>query len=64
MSTSRNIICLCNDIDEEQINTALDNGIHPSDIHAYYNRRVDCGSCLDKIHLMYIKKKTDKKSND
>lgn len=53
----RNVICLCNDIDEDQINKALDLDIHPSDIHAYYNRIVDCGSCMDKIHLMNIKKK-------
>jgi bacterioferritin-associated ferredoxin len=60
----RNIICLCTDIDEEEVNKALNEGIHPSDIHAFYKKRVDCGSCLDKMHLMNMKRKQLLKTNE
>lgn len=59
MEDIRQLVCLCNAIDEDQVNAALELGIPVSEIHAHYGRQVVCGMCLDKMHLMMRKKKQE-----
>ena len=47
------LICECTYITEDEVLKALNAGLHPSEIHQHYGKQVVCGSCLDKIHLMY-----------
>jgi bacterioferritin-associated ferredoxin len=51
------VVCVCCNINEDNINKALDNGILPEAVHEYFECDIICECCLSTIEEMAIYKK-------
>ena len=54
-------VCLCNNINSDEVNKALDIGISESKkIYSYYNCKPKCGKCLEFINELIAERKKAK----
>lgn len=46
------IICVCHNLNDRVINSALSNNIPANKVHEHLSCKVNCGRCLQTIRLM------------
>ena len=50
------VVCVCYNLNEDKINTALDAGMAPSEIYEHFECDAPCETCMDTIEEMQKEK--------